>query len=1524
MFSTRHRRHVVMGLALVALISTAALTLSPSPSAAQVETYSSGNSSNTFTVPSGVSNVYIEVLGAAGGRGGNDGSQGGSTGPVGYVYGSVTVSGGQQIGVYVGGAGSAGSSSVTSTGGGSGGLNALSGYDGGSGGNTGGQGNSGAGGGGGAASVVVLPSSAHVVGAGAGGGGGSGNTTRNSTQDGYLNGFQPGSTTGSTTGGNGQSVGSADGGSGAGGGGGAAGGAGGGIFTVGAEYHGYGAASGTNNAQGLTSTYRTANNGATGQIKIAYARVPSFTALSASTGRTVGQNVTLSTGSPSSPDSGSLSYVWKKDGSVISGANSSSYSVANVTSSTAGTYTVEITNTISYTRIDGTSVSLTTTATSSTTLTVSAVPTISSSTLETATFGVAYSTTLSGTYPAGLKSWAMSGSTPPGLTLTTSGVLSGTPSAANSEVSYSFTVTLTDTNDYAVSTTVQIKVMRAQRTGTLTPATASAAYGQEVVVTPQFPTDSVTLVTYSTSSASQCTVNSSGVVTMVASSGSCDVSAQMAAGNNYTAGSASTTISLSKKSLTVTAVNKSKTAEGANPVFAVSAPDLEFSDAITSATFTFSSATYESSTTVPVNIGTYTITPSNAQGSGLENYTIVYSTGTLTVDPITTIVSGVGSATRAYGTGIYAIPASSNSSAAFSFSSSNTLVATVDSVGDVTLVKPGQTTIRITQNAQGNYTASDVSFVLTVTKGTQSAVLLSSTSSSIRVNDTATVTATGGTTSGSLTIAKVSGNCGFDSATGQVTGVSAGTTCEFEATRAGDDYWEPRTSQRYTISVAKALTSSSVSASASSVTYGSSITLTFGVTGNASPTGDVAVRAGSSTISTVQLTNGAASFAFSPTPAHVRAGSVSLSIAYQGDSNSETSTSSALAISVIPKPITISGVAVSHKQYDGTRSAQLTGMTPVGVVGQDSVSVASGTTIATFDSATVGSAIPVSVSGDLALAGADADLYSISAQPSFAGLSANITPAPLDIEPVPLTKVYGQLDPQFIARASASTPLFGSDAITSATFSRVTGEAVGDYVVTPLSASGAGLSNYTVTYKPGTFTITGKPLTIAAVPAQRHLQEVDPLWQFSVNGLLATDTVTAVTFTFLPPSGPETSTVPTAVGVYGLNVSAAQGAGLGNYDIEYETATYEITKVPHTFTVTGPNSVLSGSAPTQLEVGPSQSTGAFTFTSSNPLIATVSPTGLITWVAAGSVTITVTQAADDIFAEAVTTLAVSVRSPAPEVRPLPETVKIEGGALAGGPGVLTVAGLGRAAISVPNTVQRALTGRVEFIPQSDGSVKVEPARTFSGILDVPVEIRNGGVIYTSTTRITVLPLIPAKPVLQVLNTDASKIVWTKSPNAIGYRVEINGKTTLLPSDATSIVSDQLLGPKAKVRIISLGGDGTESVQVVPIYAPAKPITLSFASFIPRTTTIPSSSRDVISQFAAKVKQAGFTRIAVTGYAEVNGVVTSRSPLAKARARALVLQLRKNLPGIKVVVVSGRDSRAQGPTPANWRVDLAVW
>ena len=68
---------------------------------------------------------------------------------------------------------------------------------------------------------------------------------------------------------------------------------------------------------------------------------PSITTPPQSKTVTVGQSVTFSvTATGTAP----LSYQWYKDGSIISGATSSSYSISNVQSANAGTYTVTISN----------------------------------------------------------------------------------------------------------------------------------------------------------------------------------------------------------------------------------------------------------------------------------------------------------------------------------------------------------------------------------------------------------------------------------------------------------------------------------------------------------------------------------------------------------------------------------------------------------------------------------------------------------------------------------------------------------------------------------------------------------------------------------------------------------------------------------------------------------------------------------------------------------------------------------------------------------------------------------------------------------------------------------------------------------------------------------------------------------------------------------------------------------------------------------------------------------------------------
>lgn len=76
------------------------------------------------------------------------------------------------------------------------------------------------------------------------------------------------------------------------------------------------------------------------------------------------------------------------------------------------------------------------------------------------------------------------------------------------------------------------------------------------------------------------------------------------------------------------------------------------------------------------------------------------------------------------------------------------------------------------------------------------------------------------------------------------------------------------------------------------------------------------------------------------------------------------------------------------------------------------------------------------------------------------------------------SKVYGSADPTL--SATTQTGLTPADiAAVTLTSTRAAGEPVGNYATTAL-ASGAVLSNYTVNYVAGNFSITKAPLTVTA------------------------------------------------------------------------------------------------------------------------------------------------------------------------------------------------------------------------------------------------------------------------------------------------------------------------------------------------------------------------------------------------------------------------------------------------------------
>ena len=178
-----------------------------------------------------------------------------------------------------------------------------------------------------------------------------------------------------------------------------------------------------------------------------------------------------------------------------------------------------------------------------------------------------------------------------------------------------------------------------------------------------------------------------------------------------------------------------------------------------------------------------------------------------------------------------------------------------------------------------------------------------------------------------------------------------------------------------------------------------------------------------------------------------------------------------LTFTVDPKPITVN--ATGHdKTYDGATDATVD-LAGVGLVTGDEVAFEY--TAATYDSADVGTDIPVDVQG-ISIGGADAGNYELESE--TAQTTGSISPAALAITAADQSKLYGTTF-AFTGTEFTAGGLVAGEAIDSVTLTSDgsgASQAPGTYAIVPSGAqphSGTALGNYTVTYVNGTMTVTG-------------------------------------------------------------------------------------------------------------------------------------------------------------------------------------------------------------------------------------------------------------------------------------------------------------------------------------------------------------------------------------------------------------------------------------------------------------------
>jgi hypothetical protein len=176
---------------------------------------------------------------------------------------------------------------------------------------------------------------------------------------------------------------------------------------------------------------------------------------------------------------------------------------------------------------------------------------------------------------------------------------------------------------------------------------------------------------------------------------------------------------------------------------------------------------------------------------------------------------------------------------------------------------------------------------------------------------------------------------------------------------------------------------------------------------------------------------------------------------------------------------------------------------------------------------------------------------------SFAPGTLEVTKATVTVAAENKTKVYGAADPAFTRTVSG---LVGDDTLVTSGSCDVSGAhtKVGTY---PITCSGVDAGdNYTVTYVPGTLTVTKAAVAITADNKTKVYGTADPTFTYTVGGLVGADGLATE----------PTCTVAGAhknVGTYPIVCSGATTTG--DYDASYAAGTLTVTTA--TVTVTADN-----------------------------------------------------------------------------------------------------------------------------------------------------------------------------------------------------------------------------------------------------------------------------------------------------------------------------------------------------------------
>lgn len=514
-------------------------------------------------------------------------------------------------------------------------------------------------------------------------------------------------------------------------------------------------------------------------------------------------------------------------------------------------------------------------------------------------------------------------------------------------------------------------------------------------------------------------------------------------------------------------------------------------------------ATVTGSAVTIVGVGTTTITASQAGNANYNAATNVQRT--LTVNKATPSVAITSSSSGVYSGTINLSTDKGGSSGAVTYTvtdnfNGTTGSATVNnSTGVLTLTGAGQVRVTATVASTTNHNQATALQVITINKADP---VLSFTSGSTGVYGTdAIVTVDKGGSTGIVTFSVTNGT-GQALFNGNVLSLEKAGTVTIKADMAEDNNYNSASTGDIPYTISKADPVLTIT-SANTGVYGTLVPLT-GTTGGSTGAKQFLVLEDTGNGMVVSEPGTGA-----PLLQITRAGAMGVVLSVAADENyNEAQITEVFTAS--KRTVTLSGLAVNNKVYDGNTTATLSGVATLnGVLSGDVVAV-SGTGAGTFADRHAGNNKGVSVTG-FGLSGAQSSNYILDAL----SLNGVITPKPTEIVAVAISdKVYDGTTSGSILGTPMLDGVVGGDVVSVSGTGICTflSKDVGTNVqasISGYSLSGAHAGNYTLLPTTLMANIVPKPIVVTAANSSKVYGDVDPTFTFSNSpDLLSGDTFT--------------------------------------------------------------------------------------------------------------------------------------------------------------------------------------------------------------------------------------------------------------------------------------------------------------------------------------------------------------------------------------------------------------------------------